>query len=721
MSASASQFHDGLGERRETVGASNQPVDVLVVHEELSAVPRFDVLIRERVQELAAFQHRSFPRVLGVGRLAKTQSRVIVASGHVAGTRLSRLLSTAEQRLIRVEFEAAFGVLRQLVDAVAALHEKGPDAWHGALSPERLVLTAEGRLMVAEHVLGTALEDLRFSHERYWKELRVALPRTGGLPRFDQRGDVTQIGVVALALILGRPLGDDEYPARVADLVEGVRAMSASGLAALPAGLRSWLTRALQLDSRHSFASAIEAQAEMEAIAVCDERRSIDALCTLLAQCQAPSPTREEPFAQEHVARSAAERIAPPTPERIAPPAPERIASPAPVPPTPRAADIPPPRANTKPQPAVEPPPSPTPVLSFAESPRKPAISSDPVDHEDSGVPNEEDVPETTSIGAGHESHSLWRRGRMIAVAAGLVGLATAGGFAARSYARVPPKGTLVVTTSPSGVEVVIDGQPRGVSPLTVDVEPGDHMLEVASEGQSRTVPVTMTAGGQISQFIELPTNVARGGQLSIRTEPPGASVSVDGKRRGVSPLVIDGLTPGVHVVRLENALGAVTEQVTVEAGETASLVVPLAAPQPVAMSGWLSISSPIELQISENGRALGSSGHERITIATGRHQVDLVNEALGYQTTRVVQVTPGQVTPISVELPNGSLALNAMPWAEVWVDGQRVGETPIGNMQVRIGTHDVLFKHPELGEQQHTVTVTATAPARLSADLRKP
>jgi hypothetical protein len=31
-----------------------------------------------------------------------------------------------------------------------------------------------------------------------------------------------------------------------------------------------------------------------------------------------------------------------------------------------------------------------------------------------------------------------------------------------------------------------------------------------------------------------------------------------------------------------------------------------------------------------------------------------------------------------------------------------------------------VLFKHPELGEQHHAVTVTASAPARLSADLRK-
>ena len=45
-------------------------------------------------------------------------------------------------------------------------------------------------------------------------------------------------------------------------------------------------------------------------------------------------------------------------------------------------------------------------------------------------------------------------------------------------------------------------------------------------------------------------------------------------------------------------------------------------------------------------------------------------------------------------------MALNAQPWADVWVDGERVGETPIGNVAVPIGPHEVVFRHPQLGEQ---------------------
>jgi hypothetical protein len=63
---------------------------------------------------------------------------------------------------------------------------------------------------------------------------------------------------------------------------------------------------------------------------------------------------------------------------------------------------------------------------------------------------------------------------------------------------------------------------------------------------------------------------------------------------------------------------------------------------------------------------------------------------------------------------------VNALPWAEVWLDNRRIGETPIGNLQTGIGVHEVLFRHPELGERKTTVLVTLKGPARVSMDLRE-
>jgi serine/threonine-protein kinase len=64
-------------------------------------------------------------------------------------------------------------------------------------------------------------------------------------------------------------------------------------------------------------------------------------------------------------------------------------------------------------------------------------------------------------------------------------------------------------------------------------------------------------------------------------------------------------------------------------------------------------------------------------------------------------------------------LAVNALPWAEVWIDGEHVGETPLGNLTRTIGTHEVVFRHPELGEKKQTITVTLREPARIGVDLR--
>lgn len=65
-------------------------------------------------------------------------------------------------------------------------------------------------------------------------------------------------------------------------------------------------------------------------------------------------------------------------------------------------------------------------------------------------------------------------------------------------------------------------------------------------------------------------------------------------------------------------------------------------------------------------------------------------------------------------------MSLNAAPWAQVWIDGQQVGETPLSNVRVPIGSREVVFRHPELGEKTVRAVVTAGTPTKLSVDLRQ-
>ena len=162
-----------------------------------------------------------------------------------------------------------------------------------------------------------------------------------------------------------------------------------------------------------------------------------------------------------------------------------------------------------------------------------------------------------------------------------------------------------------------------------------------------------------------------------------------------------------------------VRQRVVIQAGVTSSVLAPVSTATAGPVSGWLSVKAAVAIEVHENGRLIGTTEADRIMMAAGRHDIELVNDTLGYRVTRSIQVPPGKVTPLAIELPLGVLNVNASPWAEVWIDGRRVGETPIGNLPMSIGPHEVIFRHPQLGEKRQAVSVTLKAPVRLSVDMK--
>ena len=314
---------------------------------------------------------------------------------------------------------------------------------------------------------------------------------------------------------------------------------------------------------------------------------------------------------------------------------------------------------------------------------------------------------------------------KKVLLALGAVAIIVAAGFVAPQFLstnvtpNAPEMGTLVVQSNPPGVQVFVDGIDRGLTPARVSVTPGAHILELRGRGVPRVIPFNAKAGEQVSHHLEF-ANTPETGQLRVESQPAGAKVTVDGVARGVAPLTVAELLPGDHEVILETADASARHVVNVQAGGSASLVAPVgAAAAGGPVSGWLAVKAPFTLEIREGGRVVGTTDVDRIMLAAGRHELQLVNETLGYTASRVVTVQPGKVSTLTADLPNGTVNLQALPWAEVWIDGQRVGETPIGNLSVPIGPHEVLFRHPQYGEKRHAIAVTLGTPVRLSVDMK--
>lgn len=641
-------FSDGIGDRVVSAdGATGELVQILRIHPSLTAVPSFDFALRERAARLANFRHACYARVRRVDRAPGHPTALSVISDHVEGTRLSDILRVAAERGLHLDTNAALCLIRQLVPAVALLHENARDVAHGLIAPERLIVTPQGRLVIAEHVLGAAVEQMQYGRERFWHEFRVAMPPSAGIPRFDQRSDVAGIGVVALSLVLGRSIATDEYPGRLNDLLNAARERTAFGdEQPLSAPLRSWLARALQTDVRRAFASAPETLAALEQL-------------TAGGSTYVAAPVALETF----LSRYAAALLSPPAEAAPAPPA---LASWERE--LPEIAEVPAPFVAAV---ALEAPMA----IDAPQTPQAP-LPTEALFLDDVWTPDAPWTPEPVAAAApAHATPAPYRRKTWFAAAAALIVLGLGGYAGLRAFSRTPAPAmaTLAVQSNPAGVPIFVDGIERGVTPATVTLQPGAHILELRGRGVPRVIPVTLAAGAEVSQYLEFSETPIAGDVLAtVAAVPAAAPVAVRPVETSAAPL-----------------------------------------------AGWITVKTPFVVEIHEGGRLLGTTESDRLMLAAGKHQIELVNPALGYRTSLNVQVTAGKVTPLVPETPRGSINLNASPWAEVWIDGQRAGETPIGNFPLPIGPHEIVFRHPQLGEKRHAVSVVAGSPVRLSVDMK--
>ena len=230
----------------------------------------------------------------------------------------------------------------------------------------------------------------------------------------------------------------------------------------------------------------------------------------------------------------------------------------------------------------------------------------------------------------------------------------------------------------------------------------------LTSRSQPQVVPVAAPAPAPTQKVASAPA----AGSLVLVTQPAGARVLLDGAPAGETPLTIESVAPGRHTVTFVTASGSVRKNVRVEAGKAASLDVPV-------YSGWIAVFTPVLLDIAEGGRSIGNSEQGRLMLSPGRHQLTFSNRDLGYTSSQTVDIEPGEERSLNVQA-TGELNLNALPWAEVWIDGQKTGDTPIANLRVPLGTHEIVFKHPQFPDRTLTTTVRANAPTAAAVDFTK-
>lgn len=238
------------------------------------------------------------------------------------------------------------------------------------------------------------------------------------------------------------------------------------------------------------------------------------------------------------------------------------------------------------------------------------------------------------------------------------------------------------------------------------------------------------------------PATPAGTGRIDVASNPPGALVSLNGVARGLTPFILTSLPAGRHTIVVSRGSfsasriveldpgGASAVSVQIPASVVRSTPAPRVPGQQVASAGagaiapgtagWLTLDLPIDVMVYQDGRLRGNTRDGRVMLPAGTQNVVLTNTAYEYREVLAVTMTAGGVTRANVSLPTGYLSLNALPWAEVWVDGNAVGTTPLADLSLPIGAHEVLWRHPILGDRRQLVTVKAKTPARAGVDFTR-
>src|SRR5581483_6023082 len=105
----------------------------------------------------------------------------------VAGIRLSELLQRAPERSVVPDLPAGLFLVRRLL-SIGRFVQQTADVVSLAIAPERIVVTPRGEVVVVEAALAAAIE------------------ARSAVRQMTQIGDVAQIAMAGLALILGRPM-----------------------------------------------------------------------------------------------------------------------------------------------------------------------------------------------------------------------------------------------------------------------------------------------------------------------------------------------------------------------------------------------------------------------------------------------------------------------------------------------------------------------------------
>ena len=209
-------------------------------------------------------------------------------------------------------------------------------------------------------------------------------------------------------------------------------------------------------------------------------------------------------------------------------------------------------------------------------------------------------------------------------------------------------------------------------------------------------------------------------GWISISTKPY-AEVYVDGVKVGNTPVSKEPVPAGRHHITLVNKNMGVDISVSVEVSNKQHVKIvkdlkkikppfpPVPPIKPIG-KGWLSVNSSPPATVYVDNEKIGLTPLFKIPLKAGKHEVQLVNEEFDIQDHFKVTIKKGKTKKVVKTYDKkekyGKLSVTSTPHAKVYIDGNKIGSTPISKYNLEPGSYKITLVNDQMGIN-YTTSVT--------------
>lgn len=279
-----------------------------------------------------------------------------------------------------------------------------------------------------------------------------------------------------------------------------------------------------------------------------------------------------------------------------------------------------------------------------------------------------------------------------------------------------PVTSTVLILSDPVGATVTRDGATAGVTPLLLpEVAVGRYRIDIALTGY-KSQQVELNVSGSTPQRINV-TLVSSSASLDVTSIPVGASVTINGVYRGVTPIRVDKIQEGQSFLEVvADGYAPYKEQLQLAAGETFAVHTPL-----LALPSKLSIVSiPDGARIYVDNQFKGETPLDIEKMGAGSYRVRVEKDGFELMA-RTVDVANNQTVTEEFRMTAnvGGLRIVTSPAdVSIFIAGKLVGTTvagtnatdqisnPLEILGLPIGETEIVFQRQGYSEIRRKVTV---------------